>query len=522
MCSDGAGSGEVRQSEVAESEDVSPPLPPAPPAESGRCSFLVVKNQKSRRCRFTVVPGLDRCGQHPREGCAELLENDSAVGGANRRVPCPLDPSHSVYEKKLRQHLKICTSARDAAFVTQQPFYAKAINLNCSRSSDGNIADALASDSGTYVPVSEATSAVVDDLVERLRVAFLRAVAEVLGPNADAEALLERSVLHDASDVAHAEKHEVQNQALARLVAESCGTCAAGTARAGSARDDVLVEFGCGRGGLAAAVLSMCPGTRCVLVDREPRRHKFENRQEAREEQVLRLRLDIADFDFAAFVGSPLDAKSLPTATSFGDVGLFASSASAAGPGPAERLEELWRSAAALQAPPWPPSRVLACAKHLCGGATDIALRSLARRQAAQAVDTDAGGGASASEGPAAAFGLAVCVATCCHHRCDSATYVNVRFLQRLGLAQNAADFQQLASTAGWAVGGRASERDAEKRRAGMMAKRLLDLGRVSWLQKTFGLEDAKLVSYIDKEVTPENVAIVAGGVCCRSEDAHL
>eukprot|EP00435_Cladocopium_sp_Y103_P050702 s293_g15.t1 len=34
----------------------------------------------------------------------------------------------------------------------------------------------------------------------------------------------------------------------------------------------VLVEYGSGKGGLANAVLRQCPGLRCVLVEREPRR----------------------------------------------------------------------------------------------------------------------------------------------------------------------------------------------------------------------------------------------------------
>ena len=75
--------------------------------------------------------------------------------------------------------------------------------------------------------------------------------------------------------------------------------------------------------------------------------------------------------------------------------------------------QELWRSAARFQSAPWPPERLVACAKHLCGGATDIALRSL---KAARAI------------------GVTICVATCCHHRCDAESYVNKSFLESLGL----------------------------------------------------------------------------------------
>merc|ERR1712008_639641 len=103
------------------------------------------------------------------------------------------------------------------------------------------------------------------------------------------------------------------------------------------------------------------------------------------------------------------------------------------------------------------------------------------------------------------------CVATCCHHRCDAVSYVNPSFLRELGLCETDEDFAQFVSTAGWAVGGQGTARDIEKRRYGMMAKRILDLGRVAWLQQELGLREAQLVSYIGKDVTPENIAIIAG-----------
>ncbi|CAK9053740.1 tRNA:m(4)X modification enzyme TRM13 (tRNA methylase 13), partial [Durusdinium trenchii] len=256
----------------------------------------------------------------------------------------------------------------------------------------------------------------------------------------------------------------------------------------------VLVEYGSGKGGLAAAVLRLSRGLRCVLVEREPRRHKFENKQEQRDEQVLRLRVDIADFHLKEFLSAPLEAASLPSAVELSG-GALSVSSSEAFLGPAERLQELWQSAAAFQASgPWPPSRLVACAKHLCGGATDIALRSL------KAFPAEAG-----SKG-----GVMVCVATCCHHRCDVDSYVNRPFLEALGLCNSPEDFLQLVSTAGWAVGGE-GRRDVQKRRVGMMAKRILDLGRVAWLRKELHLDDASLTEYISKAVTPENMAITAG-----------
>ena len=47
-----------------------------------------------RRCRFPVLPGTARCGAHRED------EDDGA------RIPCPLDPNHTVFERRLKQHLK--------------------------------------------------------------------------------------------------------------------------------------------------------------------------------------------------------------------------------------------------------------------------------------------------------------------------------------------------------------------------------------------------------------------------------
>jgi tRNA:m4X modification enzyme len=54
--------------------------------------------------------------------------------------------------------------------------------------------------------------------------------------------------------------------------------------------------------------------------------------------------------------------------------------------------------------------KIVAIAKHLCGGATDLALTSLRLQDPSKA--------------------LAITIATCCHHSCDSRTYVNLDYLK--------------------------------------------------------------------------------------------
>ncbi|CAE7765677.1 TRM13 [Symbiodinium sp. CCMP2592] len=453
-------------------------LPP-PPAEITRCAYVVPN--KGRRCRFPVLPGSAMCGAH---------QENADEGRNGARIPCPLDPNHTVFEKRLKQHLKICTKVRDQSVVESQPFFRRGINMPAPVALEAKQSPPTPSTSSTMEPVSTAPEGVALAWRARIEAAWPKAVREVLGPSFSPEELLARSVVTDGAGLAHAEKHEVQNQALAELMVQA-GLLSKATAR----EEVVLVEYGSGKGGLAAAALECCPGVRCVLVEREPRRHKFENKHDKREEQVLRLRVDIADFDLGGFLGPALEAAGLPRASDFRSDALSLSGAAGC-LGPAERLEELWRMASEFQSSgTWPPVRLGACAKHLCGGATDIALRSLkeAQRQPLK-------------HGPC--FG--VCIATCCHHRCDPKSYVNRPFLADLGLCQSPEEFSQFVSTAGWAVGGDGA-RDVEKRRVGMMAKRILDLGRVAWLRQELQLGDATLTDYIDKAVTPENIAILAG-----------
>jgi len=304
----------------------------------------------------------------------------------------------------------------------------------------------------------------------------------VLGEGIDkARALIELSLPESATEMGHADKHGLQNEALAQMVAEALpSACFAG-------RGALVLEYGCGRGALALTILESFPAARGLLIDRDTRRHKVEKRREAGEDGMLRLRMDISNFDLEAFLRSPLDIERLPKACDFDLLALSKCTKTA------NRLEELWRRAAALQVEPWPPSALLACAKHLCGSATDISLRSLAA----------AASGAGSND-----IDVLVCCATCCHQRCDANSYVNFPFLQSLGLCHSAEEFADFASTCGWALGSLV----AAQRRLGLMSKRILDLGRIAWLRQELGLTEAHLSCYIGKEVTPENVAIIATG----------
>ena len=64
--------------------------------------------RKSRYCHFAKVSGFEFCAHH----LASRGDADDAKRG--KRIPCPLDPTHSVFERDLARHLKKCPKAREA------------------------------------------------------------------------------------------------------------------------------------------------------------------------------------------------------------------------------------------------------------------------------------------------------------------------------------------------------------------------------------------------------------------------
>ena len=209
--------------------------------------------------------------------------------------------------------------------------------------------------------------------------------------------------------------------------------------------------------------------------------------------------------------------------------------------------------------PAKPPTTRLAIAKHLCGCATDFALRSIV--DAAKAASSTAGGDTAESEAAGGGGGgesgtdeaardalmRAIAIATCCHHRCTWDAYVSRPFMQRHGIDRD--DFALLTLLSSWATAsppnatpptatpsaptppappaGEAEEHSAAPPEAarlerclggqldgasrieiGRMCKRLLDAGRLSFLRQ-HGYAGT-LQPYVPETVSPENVLLVA------------
>ncbi|XP_044261825.1 tRNA:m(4)X modification enzyme TRM13 homolog isoform X1 [Tribolium madens] len=219
-----------------------------------------------------------------------------------------------------------------------------------------------------------------------------------------------------------------------------------------------FIEFGAGRGLLSYWLAQACPQGTFLLIERSSPKHKRDNKLE-KSEKVKRIRADIADL-----VLDKLDAVS--------------GSAS-----------------------------IVGVTKHLCGDATDLALRCLLNVSSVKV------GGLT--------------MTFCCHHRCRWGAYVGKDFFNRVGLTKP--DFEMMCGMSSWAtcgtglsreknqIGGtvEGNERDKEigvtrsqKEELGRRAKALLNWGRLQFLEG-LGFE-CRLHYYVEADVSLENVCIVA------------
>ncbi|XP_070687915.1 tRNA:m(4)X modification enzyme TRM13 homolog [Pempheris klunzingeri] len=455
---------------------------------SDRCGFFVEK--KKRFCKMSPARGGRFCGEHA-----------TMEGGGSRRVVCPLDPKHTVYEDKLDKHLKKCNSREKPKPV----FYVE--NRN-SGSADND-------DTLQQLSLCERSRAELESLVDKLK-------AAVTGLQFDVEnRFLSHPVVQEElnnpknGDSAH--KHlKQQSSILGHLKALGL-----------LGRGRCFVEFGAGRGKLSHWIhealktpealkipddLKTPDDLQLLLVERCSTRFKVDGKHQDAGVEFERLQVDIQHLDLSKV--PLLRHKRLP---------------------------------------------LVAVGKHLCGAATDLALRCLLetpeeiqpppkRPKASELADDPEPAHSAASpypdpgsdpgSGPGLGPVLGLAVALCCHHRCEWRHYVGQQFFRQRGLG--AAEFSAFCRMSSWATCGlRPTNQDAppqdatnqkgddeehepaeetdtvtsflcaeDRERLGHLCKRLIDGGRLDFLQ-TRGFA-GRLVAYVDPEVTLENVLLTA------------
>lgn len=475
-----------------------------------QCQFFMP--HKRRFCGVAKVANSCFCGAHGSE-----IDDQNAT--KRERIPCPVDPSHSIYKDKEEVHVKICNAAKQRRQMESEPYFC----YNCNSGNSGvaeNTSDrtALSNDIISTNPIDpdvlySKILSLYASLGDQIKVPPKAASSTEL--QAAQERFIEETVLKAVAagqssfkQVRHAKQDsqivlEMLRGNLLSLTSSgslstdlSATSCSSHSATEGedkrmrySASNTVYVELGAGRGVLGQSVSSVSPSSRLVLVERSGQRRKADTQMRWSEGtqygQFTRLKMDIRHIRLSG----------LP--------GLYDHSA-----GTGTVAPKMASSSSATE------KRLVVIAKHLCGVATDLALHSL------KALPDGAAKGMS--------------IATCCHHACIFDDYCGREWLSEQGISRD--EFNLLKFWSGWAfalgstrpaasdaAGPGEAEDDEhgaqtqqntcprpknisreEMAACGAKIKRILDFGRLLYAQQQLGITDCRVVQYCEPHESPE------------------
>lgn len=519
-----------------------------------RCDFWLVK--KNRKCGMLAKAGETRCGNHREHGpervaCAHCKTSVSALG--------------------LEKHLRRCPALANVTARTRAPYFVRDVNAG-----DASAAS-LAAEVASRPPRGDALRA----FAARVRAACAREGVAPRTPRADPKdterCRLATRARRDAQRLAatrggavpppleprHAAQHAsiVAHMADAGLVdgtengTETRDAETAHETKKDATRKPLYAELGAGRGYLSHFLLDAYGPLDLVLVEREAVRFKAERsvgaaaerrretrarderRVEARARAEKRARTTADATETGATVSQ---TESHPRDCREEDARALRDAETVRVRRALSSVERLRVDIKDLDFSGVETARdrdVVFVGKHLCGAATDLALRC-ALPPNAKARD----------ERHRDFRVLGACVATCCHHRCEWGSYVNRAFIEAHGF--DAREFGWLARVSSWAVDGAHEKETAvsggegratpkprlgsgstsvpspepadagvtveagpdvsarERLELGGMAKTFLDVGRLRFLESR-GFEGA-VRGYCAREVSPENRLLVA------------
>lgn len=336
-------------------------------AAAATCQHFVTR--KKRYCKMTVAKGRDFCGEHI-PNAVDSAHEDSYISAdkKTKRIPCPLDPKHTVYAWNVNKHLKIC-NAKPAPELP--PYIVRGIN-------SGRSEDAPSTVPGAALKLADVPRERLNALIAKVQRLYdehvLASIHErILGHECLADELRRTDY------GAETRKHLVQTASILGYL-RTYGFLQ---------NDTSFIEFGAGKGQVSywlAQIITELSGANVILVDRASHRHKQDNKVTDRN-VVHRIRADISDFVI-------------------------------------DQLDECRQA-----------KHVVGVSKHLCGAATDLAIRCMM------------GGGGSASS-----LTKGFVIALCCHHRCEWTPFVGKKFLLDNDIGPD--EFAVLTKMVSWAICG--------------------------------------------------------------------
>ena len=398
-----------------------------------RCQYFLAG--KKRFCKMLPISSTQYCGLH-----LSLVQGESK--DEYKRIPCPYDPSHSVYLRKLDQHLAKCN-----ARPKPPPIYFE---------------EGVNSGLAGYAPCLEETYKLtafpeeyLKNLIARIEDVYYKHAVCI--ENGYLTHLSMKDEIASDKNGEPARKHLHQQASLISHIHQLIPNC----------HNLTFVEFGAGRGKLSHWVersLSTSQSqSEFILVDRASFRHKVDLYHRSSDGPTFR-RLFI---DIEHLCLSKVD-----------------------------RMEN--------------DRSVVGYCKHLCGGATDLAMSCL--------MTTLGPPHAPPSDHTRPS---ALVMAPCCHHQCTWRAYVGKKFFET-ELNFSPVDFHAVTLMTSWRTCGLKPSEDKPQdsslpikewsstfmKGIGYKCKRLIDFGRVWWLREN-GMK-TRVLEYVPQDVTLENIVIVA------------
>ncbi|KJH40459.1 CDP-alcohol phosphatidyltransferase [Dictyocaulus viviparus] len=203
------------------------------------CAFIIQKKQ--RRCRMLTKAGQKYCGEHA------IYEEQN-----QERIQCPNDPKHTVFRRKLFQHLQRCNSR-----LLQEKWIVK--NINAVE------ADTITTRRNDRKPTEED----IKKLINKLNMCYTYIRDEVQKQQLQSPDI--ESHLKKFSDVSKSKrKHLVQQSSIighlqsVMVLKNEPSNC--------------IFELGAGKAQLSYWLTKIVPSAGFLLIDRSGSRNKFDNR----------------------------------------------------------------------------------------------------------------------------------------------------------------------------------------------------------------------------------------------------
>ncbi|KAJ8919123.1 hypothetical protein NQ315_012108 [Exocentrus adspersus] len=403
--------------------------------------------RKKRHCKMTVKQGEEYCGEHQKITCVNS-ETDPTKS-QDRKNPSKIRIVCPLDRKHTcyAHNLKKHLKICNAGRISTEPYILKGVNSG--KIGDGELVD-------LYRLLSTFSIQDIKDTILKVNAIFENSLKEEITEKSASHILIEQEMAKpEYGD--KTKKHLKQASAILGLMHEynllmKPRTC--------------YIEFGAGRGQLSywiANAVQSSEGSNILLVERASPKHKRDNKLDKTFHKIQRVRADISDI--------VLDKLDIISAS----------------------------------------ENIVGVTKHLCGEATDLAMRCL----------VNIAENKHKLQGAVLTF--------CCHHRCKWTSYVGKEFFEANNLSIS--DFYIMCGMASWATCGTGlsrerrnnekatelaqNERDCEiglsreeKEVVGYRCKHLLNWGRLLYMKK-LGF-NCSLHYYVEKSISLENVCIVA------------